>query len=269
MQLSEGKKIYFISDLHLGAPDRQSSLARERLFVKWLEMARQDAAEIFVVGDLFDFWFEYKKAVPRGFVRCLGKLAELQDSGIAISLFTGNHDMWIFDYLPTELGADLFREPVEREWNGRRFYIGHGDGLGPGDHGYKFIKKVFRNKFLQWAFARLHPNLGIGLANYFSRSSRAKTGDKDGQFLGENQEWLVQYCQEVLEKKHFDYFIFGHRHLPLDIRLKEESRYLNLGDWLRYYTYAEFDGQELRLFTYRPGAGRQLANIDEAQRLIL
>lgn len=250
MQLPKGKKIYFASDHHLGVPTYEKSLQREKLFVKWLEEVRHDAAEIYIVGDLFDFWFEYKTAVPRGFVRVLGKLAEISDSGIPITLFTGNHDMWIFDYLPKEIGVTLYREPIEKEWNGKTFYIGHGDGLGPGDHGYKFIKKVFRNKFLQWCFARLHPNFGIGLANYFSRSSRAKTGESDAKFLGEENEWLAIYCKEILEKQHFDYFIFGHRHLPLDIELPKNSRYVNLGDWIKYYTYGVFDGEHLELKSY-------------------
>lgn len=252
MQLEAGKKIYFASDLHLGVPTYEESLKREKLFVRWLEEIREDAAELFVVGDLFDFWFEYKRAVPRGFVRVLGKLAELSDSGLPIHMFTGNHDMWIFDYLPKEIGLTLYRKPIEREWNNKKFYIGHGDGLGPGDHGYKFIKKVFANPFLQWAFARLHPNFGIWLADYFSRSSRSHTGDSDAVFLGDDREWLVIYCKEILQKTFYDYFIFGHRHLPLDISLSEQSRYVNLGDWLKYYTYAEFDGTNLQLKKYNP-----------------
>ncbi len=251
MQLEAGKKIYFASDLHLGVPSYEASLAREKHFVDWLDRIKEDAAEIFLVGDVFDFWFEYRKAVPRGFVRLLGKLAEIADSGTPIHLFTGNHDMWIFDYLPQEIGLTLYREPIEREWNGKSFYIGHGDGLGPGDHGYKFIKKVFANPFLQWCFARLHPNFGIGLADYFSRSSRAKTGDQDAIFLGEEQEWLVIYCKELLEQTHRDYFVFGHRHLPLDIKLNEAgARYLNLGDWISYFTYGVFDGADMQLYEF-------------------
>lgn len=250
MQLPEGKKIYFASDHHLGVPNYEKSLEREKLFVKWLDEVKHDAHEIFIVGDLFDFWFEYKHAVPRGFVRVLGKLAEISDSGIPIHIFTGNHDMWIFDYLPKEIGAQLYRKPIERTWNNKRFYIGHGDGLGPGDHGYKFIKKVFANKFLQWCFARLHPNFGIGLANYFSRASRAKTGESDAKFLGEDKEWLAIYSKELLSKEHYDYFVFGHRHLPLDIQLNESSHYVNLGDWIQYFTYGVFDGEKLSLNSY-------------------
>ena len=244
-------KIYFVSDVHLGAPNYEESLVREKKLVQWLDIIKQDATELFVVGDLFDFWFEYKRAVPRGFVRVLGKLGELADSGIEISFFTGNHDMWIFDYLPKEIGAKLYREPITREWNGKKFLIGHGDGLGPGDHGYKFIKKVFANKLCQWAFARLHPNFGIWLADYLSKSSRAKTGAEDAVFLGEENEWLVQYCKEVLQKEHYDYFIFGHRHLPLEINVSKSAQYINLGDWIQYFTYAIFDGEQTILKTFK------------------
>ncbi len=247
MKLEPNKKIYFASDQHLGAPNREASLIRERHFIAWLEQVKHDAAEIYLLGDLFDFWFEYKTAVPKGYVRVLGKIAELVDSGIPIHLFTGNHDMWMFDYLPEELGVTLYRDPIEREYNGKSFLIGHGDGLGPGDHGYKFIKQVFRNKLCQWLFARLHPNFGIGLANYFSSRSRIANGDSDKQFLGEENEWLAIYAKEQLAKKHIDFFLFGHRHLPLDLNVGKGSRYINLGEWVTDFTYAVFDGAELEL----------------------
>lgn len=247
---SPKNKIYFISDFHLGAPDKEKSLVREKRIVRWLDMVRSDAAEIYLMGDIFDFWFEYRHAVPRGYVRLLGKLAELADSGIKLHYFTGNHDMWVFDYLPTEIGLTIYREPVERVIGKRTFYIGHGDGLGPGDHGYKFIKKVFANKFCQWLFARLHPNFGIPLALYFSRKSRIATGTADEKFLGEENEWLIVYSKELLSKKHYDYLIFGHRHLPLDIKLGSESRYINLGEWINYNTYAVFDGDDISLLKF-------------------
>lgn len=245
--MTPGKKIYFASDLHLGAPDYATSLERERRFCSWLDHIKADAEELYIVGDLFDFWFEYKRAVPRGFVRTLGKLAELSDSGIKLHFFTGNHDMWIFDYLPKEINAQLYREPITREINGKEFYIGHGDGLGPGDYGYKFIKKVFANKFCQWAFARLHPNFGIWLADGLSKSSRKKTGSSDAVFLGPHREWLIIYCNSILEMEHFDYFVFGHRHLPLNYDLGNHSKYINLGDWLKYDTYGVFDGENFEL----------------------
>jgi len=199
------------------------------------------------MGDLFDFWFEYKSVVPKGYVRLLGKLAELSDQGIKIHLFTGNHDMWLFDYLPRELNAEIHRGIVKKKFKGRKFYLAHGDGIGPADHGYKFIKRIFANKFCQWLFARIHPNLGFGIANFFSKTSRIATGNTDDTFLGEDKEWLVIHCKDELKKEHYDFFIFGHRHLPLDVKLNERSRYINLGDWVNYFTYAVFDGENLEL----------------------
>lgn len=248
--MNPGKKIYFASDFHLGVPNAASSLAREKRVVRWLESIAADAEEIFLVGDIFDFWFEYKTVVPRGYVRLLGKMAELADKGIKLHYFTGNHDMWVFDYLPQELGIPVYRQPIERTFNGKKFFIGHGDGLGPGDKGYKFIKKVFSAPLSQWLFARLHPNFGVGVANYFSRKSRGQNAEKDEVFLGEENEWLVLFCKEVLTLKHYDYFIFGHRHLPLDMKVGENSRYINLGEWINYNTYAAFDGKELSLKTF-------------------
>jgi UDP-2,3-diacylglucosamine hydrolase len=242
-----GQKIYFLSDFHLGVPDHASSLAREKRIVAFLSEAEKDAAEIHILGDLFDMWFEYREVVPRGFVRLLGKLADLTDRGIPVHLYIGNHDMWIFDYLPKETGVILHHEPVAREWNGRRLLIGHGDGLGPGDHGYKFIKKVFRNPVMQWCFARIHPNLGMGIAHFWSGRSRKKNYVNDRKFLGPENEWLAIHCREVLKKEHYDAFVFGHRHLPMDLEAGPNSRYLNLGDWITWYTYAVFDGTSVRL----------------------
>ncbi|MBP6426852.1 MAG: UDP-2,3-diacylglucosamine diphosphatase [Bacteroidia bacterium] len=244
--MKPGKKIYFASDFHLGVPTYEKSLEREHKIVKWLDSIKADAEELYLLGDVFDFWFEYRTVVPRGYVRLLGKLAELSDSGIKIHYFIGNHDMWTFDYLEKELNVIIYRVPIEISYNGKAFYIGHGDGLGPGDHGYKFIKKVFASKVCQWLFARLHPNFGIGIANYFSKKSRIATGTTDEKFLGEEKEWLVIYSKEILAKKHFDYLIFGHRHLPLDIKI-DSSRYINLGDWIQYFTYGVFDGAEFEL----------------------
>ena len=255
--MKEGKKIYFASDFHLGVPDYASSLSREKKIVRWLNSIHGDCEELFLLGDVFDFWFEYKTVVPRGFVRLLGKLAEFTDAGIPVHYFTGNHDMWTFDYLTKELNVKLYRMPIEAEFNGKKFYIGHGDGLGPADHGYKFIKKVFSSPVSQWLFARLHPNLGIGIANYFSGKSRIATGNIDEVYHGEEKEWLVQFANGLLKEKHFDYFIFGHRHLPLEIELRpgqstagRSSSYINLGDWVKYNTYAVFDGNTMSLKKY-------------------
>lgn len=251
MQIPEGKKIYFLSDFHLGVPTHVSSIEREKKVVAFLDEIKDSAFYIFIVGDMFDFWYEYKYVVPKGYVRILGKLAELTDRGIKIDFFVGNHDMWMKTYLQEELNIPVYFEPKTYEFNHKKFYIGHGDGLGPGDEGYKFLKKVFRNKLCIALFGMLPPYFGIGLANFFSRKSRAKTGHDDAVFLGENNEWLVIYSKEILAKEHFDYFIFGHRHLPLNISLNEHSKYINLGDWIKYFTYAEFDGSTLNLLEYK------------------
>lgn len=247
ISLLPGKQVYFASDFHLGVPNKEQSLTREKKLVQWLTDIEKDAQDIFLVGDIFDFWFEYKTVVPRGYTRLMGKLASLVDQGINIHYFTGNHDMWTFGYFEEELGVKLYRNPIELSINGKQFFIGHGDGLGPGDKGYKFIKKVFASPLSQWLFARLHPNFGIGLANFWSGKSRAANGPIDEVFLGEDKEWLIIYCKEVLQKKHYDYFIFGHRHLLLDINLNNNSRYINLGDWFKKPHYAVFDGVNLQL----------------------
>ena len=247
MNINPDKKIYFLSDFHLGAPDAEGSLIREKKIVSFLSAIQNDAAAIFIVGDIFDFWYEYKKVVPKGYVRLLGKLAELTDNGLPVYFFVGNHDMWMKDYFQKELNIPVYFEPKTFVWNNKKFYIGHGDGLGPGDHGYKFIKKIFRNKLCQWLFGQLHPTWGIGLANYLSTKSRVKTGTSDEHFLGEDGEWLIVYCKEILQKENFDYFIFGHRHYPIDFTLKDHSRYINLGDWIRNFTYATFDGKDVEL----------------------
>jgi UDP-2,3-diacylglucosamine hydrolase len=252
MVLPEGKKIYFASDFHLGVPSKISSRDREKLICDWLKQIKPTCAELFLVGDVFDFWFEYKHAIPKGFVRIQAAIADFTDAGIPVHYFTGNHDMWVFDYFESELGVKMHRHPIMREIHGYQFMIGHGDGLGPGDHGYKFIKKIFNNKLCQWAFARLHPNFGLGLGNFWSRRSRLATGNNDEVFLGNEKEFLIVFCEEVIQKSKVDFFVFGHRHLMLDITLSNhQSRYINLGDWIRYQSYASFDGKELRLHQFR------------------
>jgi UDP-2,3-diacylglucosamine hydrolase len=251
MQIPAGKKVYFLSDFHLGVPDHASSLEREKRIVAFLDQIKDNAAMIFVVGDLFDFWFEYRTVVPKGYVRILGKLAELTDNQIPVQFFVGNHDMWMSGYFEKELNIPVFFESKTYEFNGKKMLVGHGDGLGPGDYGYKFIKKVFRNPICQFLFGLLPPFFGISLANFFSKRSRIMTGATDENFLGEDKEWLVIYSKEKLKEEHFDYFIFGHRHLPIDFQLKENSRYINLGDWIKYNSYAEFDGTTLQLKYYQ------------------
>ena len=250
MNIPKGKKVYFASDNHLGAPNQEKSKVREKQFVVWLDTIKADAAAIYLMGDLFDVWIEYKRVVPKGFVRVLGKLAELADSGISIHFFVGNHDMWMKDYLETELGIPVYYEPQQITLNNTSFFIGHGDGLGPGDKGYKRMKKVFRNPFIQWLYRLIHPDLGLRIAQHLSLRNRLISGDDDKIYNGPESEWLVHYCREKLKTQNIDYFIFGHRHLPLDIELSKNSRYINLGDWLEYNTYAVFDGNSVTLSTW-------------------
>lgn len=250
MQIPPGKRIFFLSDFHLGAPNRTESLKREKLIVQFLTEIKDQAFAVFIVGDVFDFWYEYKKVVPRGYVRLLGKLAELTDSGVQVHFFVGNHDMWMRTYFEEELGIPVYFEQRDYVFNGQHFHLSHGDGLGPGDHKYKALKKVFRNPVCQWLFGLVPPQIGIGLADFFSKQSRAKTGTTEERFLGEDREWLIIYSRELLKTKKVDFFVFGHRHLPMDYRLTEESRYINLGDWIQYFTYAEFDGRGLTLKSY-------------------
>ena len=250
------KKIYFASDFHLGVDAKYSSKEREEQIIRWLDKIKLDAEAIYLVGDLFDFWFEYKSVIPRGHVRFLAKLAKLRESGIPIYVFTGNHDMWMFDYFEKELGVPVYRSPITKEIYGKKFFIGHGDGLGPGDNAYKFLKKIFANPICQWLFARIHPNFGFALAKYWSKKSRG-ANKAEKQFLGVEKEWLLIYANEQLEKESFDFFVFGHRHLPIDYTLKNnKSRYINLGEWLNYNSYAVFDGNELSIKFFENDDGK-------------
>jgi len=247
LSLQKGKKVYFASDNHLGAPSRKDSLPREKRFVAWLDSIKGDAQALFLMGDLFDFWFEYKTVVPKGFTRTLGKLAELSDQGIEINYFVGNHDLWMNGYFEEELGIPVHHRPQQFLINGTSFLIGHGDGLGPGDKGFKRMKKVFTNPLAKWLFKWLHPDLGVRLGQHLSVNNKIISGEADAKFLGEDNEWLVLYAKRKLQQRHYDYFIFGHRHLPMEIRLNESSTYINLGDWISHFTYAVFDGEKISL----------------------
>jgi len=241
------EQVYFASDFHLGLDARVSSAEREKQIVRWLDRIGNDATHIMLVGDLFDFWYEYRSVVPKGSVRFLGKLAELADRGISIEAFSGNHDTWLKTYLTDEIGVPVHHAPITRTFGGKKFLIGHGDGLGPGDHGYKVLKRIFRSPISQWLFSRVHPNFAFALARYWSAKSRSGAPHRD-RFSGRENEWLVQYCEELLQQTSYDYFIFGHRHLPIRCALhNEQSIYINLGDWLQYNSYAYFDGHDLQL----------------------
>lgn len=246
------KKIYFASDFHLGVPDHATSLEREKQIVAWLDSIKADAHSIYLLGDLFDFWFEYRYTIPKGYIRLQGKLAELRDADIPIAFFTGNHDMWMFDYFPTELGIPVYRDPQLLQVGNHKILIGHGDGLGPGDYTYKVIKKFFNSRICQWLFARIHPNLGIFIANKWSKKSRITNMKREEKFQGEAGEFLWVYCRDLEQTQHHDFYIFGHRHLPLDLKVTNTSRYINLGEWVHFKTYAVYDGTNVELKTFNP-----------------
>jgi UDP-2,3-diacylglucosamine hydrolase len=244
--LTNRTKTYFASDFHLGVPTPEKSLVREKEVVAWLRHVSQDAKAIYLLGDIFDFWFEYKTVVAKGFVRLMGCIAELVDQGIEIHFFTGNHDMWTFGYLEQELGVKVHRKPITTELNGKVFFIGHGDGLGPDDKGYKIMKWVFAARFFQWLYARFHPNFSFGLAQYLSAKSRKANSYRKDVFLGEDKEFLILFIKDYLKTNHADFFIFGHRHITLKMPVNG-SIYVNVGEWVNTRSYAVFDGEELTL----------------------
>jgi UDP-2,3-diacylglucosamine hydrolase len=250
---------YFASDFHLGTPSELSSKEREHRILSWLDIISQDATHLFLVGDVFDFWFEYKHAIPKGFVRIQAKLAQLVEKGIEVHLFHGNHDMWMFDYFKKELGIQIHTDELLVELNGQRVYLAHGDGVGPGDLGYKLIKKIFRNKLCQWLFARLHPNFGIGLAKYFSKSSRKKTGHLDEEFRGLEHEWIFQYLKKNHKHLKAETYIFGHRHLPLHIK-EPDFQYFNLGEWLHFCSYVKFSNDQWKLLQWKDTESVELSS---------
>lgn len=240
------KNIYFASDFHLGSPNFERSRQREDRIVRWLNEIEPTCSELFLMGDVFDFWFEYEMVIPKGFVRLQGKLASMSDAGIKIYFFKGNHDMWVKDYFTKELGVEIVSDEKIIERHGKRFFLHHGDGLGPGDRKYKFLRKIFRNPLCQWLFALVPPKIGLGIANRWSAHSRLASNQAE-VFHGAEKEWLMVYAKEQLELAHYDYFVFGHRHLPLDVELVPGIQYVNLGEWINYNSYAVFDGVSLRL----------------------
>lgn len=246
----QGKKLYFASDFHLGAPNEAESKIREKRIIRWLDSISKDAAAVFLVGDIFDFWFEYREVIPKGFIPFISKISQLRYQGIPILFFTGNHDLWMKDYFTKELGIPVCHHPIVLSVEGKKILVGHGDGLGPGDNSYKFLKTVFTNPYANWLFRWLHPDLGIKLAKAWSSRSRiTNLGKNENRFLNED-EWLWQYCKDLESRFHHDFYIFGHRHLPLELPVGEMSTYFNLGEWVTQNTYLEFDADGGKLKTF-------------------
>ncbi len=246
--MTDTRKIYFASDFHLGLPTGAPPVEREKKVVIWLNSITPDAKEIYLLGDIFDFWWEYKLVVPRGFTRFLGTISTITDSGIPIHFFTGNHDMWVGDYLSSECGITIHTIPFTTLFNGKKFHLAHGEGLGTKSAGYKLLLSIFRNKPLQAMYSALHPSIGVGIGHKWSLNSRLGKGITK-EFLGEDREDLIRYARSVLENDKIDYFIFGHRHLATTYKLESETEIVFLGDWIKNGSYAEWDGNVLTFKT--------------------
>ncbi len=241
------ESIYFASDFHLGSPNLEESHKREKLIVSWLNSIEKDAKAIYLVGDIFDFWFEYKKVVPKGFIRLLGKLANLTDNGTEIYFVVGNHDLWMHDYLEKEIGITIHHNPIVIEEQKKKVFIGHGDGLGSGDYFYKILKRFFKSKICQFLFSRLHPNFSLSLAHTWSKSSRKSS---EIPFTSKEKELLFGYCEKMQKNNPVDYYVFGHRHITLELKVDKKATYINLGEWISQNTYAVMKNGKLKLKTY-------------------
>lgn len=250
IQLKPGKKVYFASDLHLGLYPLENSFKREKIFITWLDSIKPDVQVLFLLGDVFDFWYEYKKVVPRGFTRFLGKLCELSDSGVEIHFFTGNHDVWVFDFLPKEVGLTVHRKDISLKINQHIFRVGHGDLLAKNDWGYRLMKGVFENKVAQWFFSKIHPNIAMAFGQAWSKKSRYSKGLAE-DFMGEDKEHQILFAREFLKTNTVDFFIFGHRHIAMDFKLSDSSKLINLGEWIQTNSYAEYNGDRLELKYYQ------------------
>ena len=241
-----GNKIYFLADVHLGSRSHVNSIETERKLCRWLDEVKHNAAAIFLMGDIFDYWYEYRYVVSKGFTRLLGKLGEMTDGGVEIHFFAGNHDLWLTDYLSKECGMILHLEPFITEIMGKKFFLAHGDGLGDNSRSFHFLRKMFHSKFLQKCFSAIHPRWTIPLAHAWSNSSRENGGVLP--FLGEERENLVCFAKNKLkELPDINYFIFGHRHVLLNLAIAKQCRVIMLGDWITFFSYAEFDGENVQL----------------------
>ena len=248
--MTEKGLIYFVSDVHLGAPALNNNRERELLFTRWLDEIKDTVAELYLMGDIFDFWYEYKKVAPRGFTRVLGRIADLTDRGIPVHFFPGNHDLWVFDYLGEETGVIVHRKEIIREIYGKKFFLAHGDGIDQSDKGYLLLKKIFTNKPLQWLFSRLHPNFALWIAHKWSASSRLSKSDNEPDFMV-NQDGMYKFAADFLKSTPVDYFVMGHRHRLAMEKMDEQTTFVLLGEWIGSYSYGVFDGNKFELKKYK------------------
>ncbi|MBO4802171.1 MAG: UDP-2,3-diacylglucosamine diphosphatase [Bacteroidaceae bacterium] len=249
------KPIYFLSDAHLGSRGIPHGRTQERRLVRFLDSIKDKAGAVYLLGDMFDFWYEYKLVVPKGYTRFLGKISELTDNGVEVHFFTGNHDIWCGDYLVKECGVFMHREPLACELGDKVFYLAHGGGLGDPDPSFHFLKWLFHNPVAQTCFSAIHPRWGVELGLTWAAHSRKKHGDgADPPFMGEKKEFLVRYAKDYLSTHpSINYFIFGHRHIELDLFLTHQARIIILGDWITQFTYAVFDGETIQMHNYIEG----------------
>ena len=246
-------KTYFVTDAHLGSLVFKDKRENEKKLVHWLESIKNDCEALYMLGDMIDFWFEYKMAVPKGFTRFFGKLAEFTDSGIPVYWFTGNHDIWLFNYVQDELGVTVVKDSLETTIYGKKFLMAHGDGLGDPTLNFRILRAIFHNKVCQSLFGSLHPQIGLTFGMKWAKKSRLKRGEGPEVYYGEDKEYLVKYA-----KKHAaeagenapDYYIFGHRHIILDLYITKKSRIIILGDWFCLFSYGVLDenGFEILFF---------------------
>lgn len=249
IQLLPGKKVYFASDFHFGIPDYATSRKREQVICNWLNSIQHNAQHIFLLGDVFDAWMEYTWVVPKGHVRFLGKLAELSDKGIHIHMFIGNHDVWMRGYFEQELQIPVYKELRQVQINEKKIVMGHGDGVSTLEKKYRIMKAIIHHPVSQWIYRKLHPDWGLALADYFSRLG-PKHKYEALTLKPANQEYQMLFANDCLKHTHYDYFIFGHRHIPYQVQLTQNSEILNVGDWLQFNTYAVFDGISMKLEKY-------------------
>jgi UDP-2,3-diacylglucosamine hydrolase len=241
------KKVYFASDFHLGYPSNAASAERERRIVAWLSHIQPTCKELYLLGDVFDFWFEYKWVAPKGYVRFLAKLAEFVDMGIPVYMFEGNHDQWLYGYLHDEIGVTICKTAQEREWNEKRFFLHHGHALGKYDTGMNCLHWIFTRRVLQRMFSWIHPDVSFALAHAWSKKNRKAKEYESDHYMGDDKEYLLQFSLDESKKRHIDYFVFGHRHLPLDKELPNGAHYINVGNWITRSSYAYFDGEKVIL----------------------
>ncbi len=239
--------VYFFSDLHLGAPYFPDSKEAERRVVAFLDHIKEDAEAIYMLGDVLDYWYEYRYVVPRGFVRFFGKLAELADSGIRIVWLIGNHDIWINDYIPSELGVEVIDGTLTEKIGDKTFFLTHGDGVGKMKRSFKFLRSLFRNKTCQKAFSAIHPRWTVPFAYNWSRHSRDK-----GERRGLPDETILSGLKQFTKEYHashpeIDFFIYGHVHILSREEISKGCEMIVLGEWIHTFSYAVFSENELKL----------------------